>query len=84
MDNNCQYTGMEIPSLNLTSERCPMALLLAKRATKGLCFGQRLKIHLSDEGARQDIPRYLLNHGFNIEELADCQQELVIIVTKRQ
>ncbi|WP_338046946.1 sulfurtransferase TusA family protein [Photobacterium alginatilyticum] len=84
MDNNCQHTGMETPSLNLTSERCPMALLLAKRATKVLCCGQRLKIHISDQGARQDIPRYLLNHGFDIEQQAACPQELVIIVTKRQ
>lgn len=84
MDNNCQHTGMEIPTLNLISERCPMALLLAKRATKELSFGQSLKMHISDAGARQDIPRYLLNHGFNIEEQAACQQELVIIVTKRQ
>lgn len=61
-----------------------MALLLAKRAAKELTFGQGLKIRISDSGARQDIPRYLLNHGFNIEELAVTQQELVIIVTKRQ
>lgn len=84
MDDNCQLTGMEITSLDLTSERCPMALLLAKRAAKGLSFDQGLQIHIADSGARQDIPRYLLNHGFNIEEQADSQQELVIIVTKRQ
>ncbi|WP_299021754.1 sulfurtransferase TusA family protein [uncultured Photobacterium sp.] len=75
---------MEILSLDLTSERCPMALLLAKRATVDLRFGQRLRIHISDAGARQDIPRYLLNHGFNVEEQAVSQQELVITVTKRQ
>ncbi|MCW8331778.1 sulfurtransferase TusA family protein [Photobacterium sp. SDRW27] len=75
---------MEITSLNLTSERCPMALLLAKRATRELGFGQYLRIHISDAGARQDIPRYLLNNGFNIEEQADSQLELVITVTKRQ
>ncbi|WP_261601916.1 sulfurtransferase TusA family protein [Photobacterium sp. TY1-4] len=75
---------MEIPSLDLTAERCPMALLLAKRATKALRYGQRMKIHLSDTGARQDIPRYLLNHGFTLEELVADAQSLVIIVTRRQ
>ncbi|MDX1304431.1 sulfurtransferase TusA family protein [Photobacterium sp.] len=74
---------MEIQALNLTSERCPMALLLAKRASKSLRFGQVLRIHISDPGGRQDIPRYLLNHGFNVEVQADVYQELVIIVTKR-
>lgn len=83
MNHNCQYTGMEIQSLNLTSERCPMALLLAKRASKDLSVGQILQIHISDPGGRQDIPRYLLNHGFNVEIQADSYQELVITVTKR-
>ncbi|PSW03994.1 sulfurtransferase TusA family protein [Photobacterium lipolyticum] len=74
---------MEIQSLDLTSERCPMALLLAKRVSKGLRFDQILQIHISDPGGRQDIPRYLLNHGFNVEVQADSYQKLVIVVTKR-
>ncbi|PSW09781.1 sulfurtransferase TusA family protein [Photobacterium sanctipauli] len=75
---------METLLLNLTTERCPMALLLAKRATKTLVVGQQIEIHITDTGARQDIPRYLINHGFNIEVLADSHQALVINVTKRQ
>ncbi|WP_036801012.1 MULTISPECIES: sulfurtransferase TusA family protein [Photobacterium] len=75
---------METLSLDLTAERCPMALLLAKRATRELHCGQRLEIYISDAGARQDIPRYLLNHGFNVEELTATSQQLVIIVNKRQ
>ena len=84
MDDNCQYTGMERALLNLTTERCPMALLLAKRAVKSLAIGDTLEIHISDTGARQDIPRYLSNHGFFIDVRLDSQQVLEIIVTKRQ
>ncbi|MGF1683690.1 sulfurtransferase TusA family protein [Photobacterium minamisatsumaniensis] len=75
---------METALLNLTAERCPMALLMAKRATKALSVGQQIEIHIADSGARQDIPRYLIANGFNIEVQADSHQVLVIIVTKRQ
>ncbi|AJR07693.1 putative SirA family protein [Photobacterium gaetbulicola Gung47] len=84
MDDNCQYTGMERALLNLTTERCPMALLMAKRAVHALDVGDTLEIHVTDTGARQDIPRYLSNHGFFIDVRLDNQQVLEIIVTKRQ
>ncbi|MDV5172394.1 sulfurtransferase TusA family protein [Photobacterium rosenbergii] len=75
---------MEPVLLNLTTERCPMALLLAKRAVQTLNGGDKLEIHITDTGARQDIPRYLSNHGFFIDVRLDTQQVLEIIVTKRQ
>lgn len=84
MDDICQYTGMEPVLLNLTTERCPMALLLAKRAAQSLNVGDKLEIHITDTGARQDIPRYLSNHGFIIDVQLDNRQVLEIIVTKRQ
>lgn len=84
MDDNCQYTGMEPALLNLTTERCPMALLIAKRAVHALDVGDTLEIHITDTGARQDIPRYLSNHGFFIDVRLDNQLVLEIIVTKRQ
>ncbi|PSV46946.1 sulfurtransferase TusA family protein [Photobacterium indicum] len=75
---------MDIQTLNLASERCPLALLLAKRASKSLRSNQSIEIIISDAGARQDISRYLLNNGFNVKVQADSPQELVIIATKRQ
>lgn len=84
MDNNCQHTGMETQLLNLMTERCPMALLLAKRAVNALSLGQKLEIHVSDSGARQDIPRYLINHGYAIEIQNDSPQSLILFVTKMQ
>ncbi|KLU99222.1 sulfurtransferase TusA family protein [Photobacterium aphoticum] len=68
--------------LDLTAERCPMALLLAKRATHALERGEHMEIHMTDAGARQDIPRYLTRHGFEIKVQADTPQVLAIIVTK--
>ncbi|KLV06730.1 sulfurtransferase TusA family protein [Photobacterium ganghwense] len=73
---------MERALLNLTAERCPMALLLAKRAVQNLHSGESMEIHVTDTGARQDIPRYLSNHGFTIEVRVDNHQVLEIIVTK--
>ncbi|MGR5066393.1 sulfurtransferase TusA family protein [Photobacterium sp. DNB22_13_2] len=75
---------MEPVLLNLTTERCPMALLIAKRAVQALDVDDKLEIHITDTGARLDIPRYLSNHGFFIDVRLDNQQVLEIIVTKRQ
>ncbi|TDR70509.1 sulfurtransferase TusA [Photobacterium lutimaris] len=61
-----------------------MALLIAKRAVHALDVGDTLEIHITDTGARQDIPRYLSNHGFFIDVRLDNQLVLEIIVTKRQ
>ncbi|MGF1688263.1 sulfurtransferase TusA family protein [Photobacterium japonica] len=68
--------------LDLTAERCPMALLLAKRATHALKKGEKMEIHMTDAGARQDIPRYLSTQGMAIEVLMDSHHVLAITVTK--
>lgn len=69
--------------LNLTAERCPMALLLAKRAANDLEPGEQMVILITDTGARQDIPRYLSTHGFTIDVQVNNHHVLEIIVTKR-
>ncbi|WP_330961921.1 sulfurtransferase TusA family protein [Photobacterium sp. 53610] len=74
---------MEIPKLDLTDARCPLALLIAKRACHGLGVGYSLDIHVCDTGARQDIPRYLRHQGFDVRVQSDDPQLLVITVTKR-
>ncbi|MEI8594933.1 sulfurtransferase TusA family protein [Photobacterium sp. Hal280] len=74
---------MEIPKLDLTETRCPLALLMAKRTCAQLGAGQSLTIHLCDAGSRKDIPRYLLNHGFQVHIQSDNPQLLVITVTRR-
>ncbi|MDD1784148.1 sulfurtransferase TusA family protein [Enterovibrio sp. ZSDZ35] len=58
---------MEIQSLDLREQRCPMALLLAKRACALLEHGQPIALYVTDAGALRDIPRYLQQHGFVVE-----------------
>ncbi|WP_407331145.1 sulfurtransferase TusA family protein [Enterovibrio sp. 27052020O] len=59
---------MEIQSLDLREHRCPMALLMAKRACATLGQGQQIALYVSDSGALKDIPRYLTNNGFDFEQ----------------
>ncbi|WP_084722199.1 sulfurtransferase TusA family protein [Photobacterium aquae] len=70
--------------LDLTKERCPMALLLAKRAAESLSPGDALAILIIDTGARQDIPRYFSStRNFSLNTLEDSPHRLLITVTKR-
>ena len=62
---------MELNLLDLRQERCPMALSLAKRHTKGLCEGQQTTIYVSDPSSMSDIKHFLLKQSFELvcEEL---------------
>nr|WP_305844387.1 sulfurtransferase TusA family protein [Photobacterium leiognathi] len=73
---------MEILSLDLTTQRCPLALLLTKRACAKLLSEQQLELRISDSGARSDIPRYLLNHGYMIDTVVNDNTQLVMLVKK--
>lgn len=73
---------METLLLDLMAQRCPMALLLAKRTCAALHPEQRVEIRLSDSGARRDIPRFLHHHGYTIDILQDDNTQLVMIVKK--
>ncbi|OAN18736.1 sirA-like family protein [Photobacterium jeanii] len=75
---------METQLLNLMTERCPMALLLAKRAANALSLGEKLEIHVADSAARQDIPRYLMTHGYAVDVHHDSAQSLILYVTRMQ
>ncbi|MCG9597191.1 sulfurtransferase TusA family protein [Vibrio sp. Isolate25] len=62
---------MELNLLDLRQERCPMALLLAKRHTKALSEGQQTSIYVSDSSSLSDITSFLLKQSFELvcEEL---------------
>ncbi|MGF1695849.1 sulfurtransferase TusA family protein [Vibrio kyushuensis] len=45
--------------LDLRCERCPMALLLAKRFIAKLIDGEVAEIYVSDPNSQHDIERYL-------------------------
>ncbi|WP_087019435.1 sulfurtransferase TusA family protein [Thaumasiovibrio subtropicus] len=67
---------MTIQILDLKNERCPMALLLAKRAACQLSVHQRLDIHLTDTASLQDITRYLTQHHYSVS--MECESESVM------
>lgn len=61
---------MEPNILDLRQERCPMALLIAKRHTKSLTGGEQVQILVSDASSMTDITQYLNRHLFHLS----CEQ----------
>lgn len=57
---------MEPNILDLRQERCPMALLLAKRHTKNLALGEQVLILVSDSSSFADIRHYLHRQAFEL------------------
>ncbi len=65
---------MESRLLDLRKQRCPMALLLAKRHAEKLFQGEnsqyhKLVIQVSDYSSKHDIVNYLNSRGY----MVDCQ-----------
>ncbi len=65
---------MESTLLDLREQRCPMALLLAKRHADKTFTGQKTQVHklviqVSDYSSKQDIVNYLNAQGY----MVDCQ-----------
>ena len=50
--------------LDLRQERCPMALLLAKRHSVKLEVGQSLSIYVSDNSSMKDIVTFLSKQAY--------------------
>ncbi|TXY06607.1 sulfurtransferase TusA family protein [Vibrio mimicus] len=59
---------MEPIILDLREQRCPMALLLAKRATASLSPCESLTILIADPASQRDIEKYMAL------QLLDCQR----------
>lgn len=62
---------MEPNILDLRQERCPLALLLAKRHTNGVGIGEEIYILVSDPSSFSDIKKYLQKQmvKFSYEDL---------------
>ena len=69
--------------LDLRQERCPMALLLAKRHSVKLENGQSLLIHIADQSSMTDIVSFLSKHAFSVE-IEACSGHHQIQVTKKE
>ncbi|MFV0575562.1 MAG: sulfurtransferase TusA family protein [Vibrio sp.] len=76
-----------LPCLDLTHERCPMALLLAKRKAEILSSNQSLKILSNDLASTNDMLRYFNQSPYSVELFAKEKtedQEFTLIVTKKE
>lgn len=54
-------------TLDLREERCPLALLLAKRNVAKLTSGERLDILVTDSSSMNDIISYLDKQPYKVE-----------------
>ncbi len=72
---------MEPNILDLRQQRCPMALLLAKRHTAQLEVGDSVSIFISDSSSYKDIESYLLKQSYSCHSY-QCDGYYSLIVVK--
>ncbi|MEZ8575643.1 sulfurtransferase TusA family protein [Vibrio splendidus] len=71
--------------LDLRQERCPMALLLAKRHSVKLEVGQALSIYVSDNSSMKDIVTFLSKQAYDvITEVCSNYYHLLVIKKELQ
>lgn len=64
--------------LDLREERCPLALLKAKRAWKS-SDGNAFIIHIRDSVSKEDIVRFFRTNNVAVKvDKADCYYELTV------
>ncbi|WP_076413689.1 sulfurtransferase TusA family protein [Shewanella sp. UCD-KL12] len=68
--------------IDLTTLRCPLALVKVKLALKQLRGNDVLCVALSDTGSRQDVPRYLKKTGYQFSEIRNDKEMLKLEITK--
>lgn len=74
---------MEPNILDLRQQRCPLALLLAKRHTVQMNAGESLTILLSDPGSKRDIEAYLHQQAFRLRCESDDGYSSLHIIKER-
>lgn len=62
----CSRFNLNINLVDLREHRCPMALLLAKRVSDRLLFGETLTLVLADRVSERDIFHFLIQNGFRV------------------
>ncbi len=55
---------MEVKILDVTPLRCPMSLLVAKRAAQGLGQNEKLEIKIVDQSSLADMIKYFQLNGY--------------------
>ena len=74
-------TSLPIDSVDARGERCPMPLLLAKRALRDITVGGVLEVFSTDAGSERDFESFarLAGHQVSCERLPDDVLRLMII-----
>lgn len=74
---------MKVECLDLRSQRCPMALLLAKRHSAELLNHQSLTILSNDHASINDMIRYFNQAPYSIK-VQYHDAECTLLVTKKE
>ncbi|MGO1191906.1 sulfurtransferase TusA family protein [Vibrio casei] len=74
---------MKATPLDLRSQRCPMALLLAKRQCAQLSNQETLTILSTDKASINDMVRYFNQSPFSVEVLIQSECS-TLLVTKKE
>jgi len=75
---------MEPYTLDLCEERCPMALLKAKRFCAQLQPGEAVSILVTDKHSLHDMLRYFETHSFSVQRNESDRFSTLIVVRERQ
>ena len=73
--------SLPVDSVDARGERCPMPLLLAKRALRDIPVGGVLEVFSTDAGSERDFESFarLAGHQVSCERLPDDVLRLMII-----
>ncbi len=77
-----QDSSVPVASVDARGERCPMPLLMAKRALSGIPSGASLEVLSTDAGSERDFESFarLAGHAVVCERLPD--EVIRLIITK--
>ncbi len=73
-------SSVPIESVDARGERCPMPLLMAKRALRGIPSGASLEVLSTDAGSERDFESFarLAGHRVTCEHLPNAVTRLII------
>ena len=71
-DNELFEEYIQLATLDLREQRCPIALLLAKRHVVALTLGEKCTILVQDASSKSDIVRFLRQHSFHVDCIELC------------
>jgi len=71
---------MKILQVDAKNLLCPMPVIRCQDSVKQLSPGDRLAIHCTDPGAKNDIPAWCRIHGHQVVGIEQIEREIIIHV----